>query len=254
MINENKKRYALLDEFRGFMVFCMIFFHGFYVVYDVFEYEIFNDFINFFMPAEPFFAGGFIMLSGVMCGFSKSNIKRGAAVTVIAAAVTVVTVIAAPYIGEIQIYFGILHLLGISMLFCGIFDFALKRIPKWFGLCFNAVLFAVGYFVFDLQNGGRSPKIAIPGELYENGYFSFLGIAGENFSSADYFPIFPWIFIFIFGYYLYKFNIIQNHEKLFLPERVKPLGWLGRHALAIYIIHQPVCYAASYLIKYLLKI
>ena len=141
-------RYALLDELRGFMVFCMVFYHGFFTVYNFFNWQLSADLFQFFSPAEPFFAGGFIFLSGLMCGFSRSNLKRGLLTCGVALGVTACTVAVDYFTGqEIAIYFGILHLLGVGMLFCGLFHFALRRVNKWLGLGLNLVLFTLLYGV-----------------------------------------------------------------------------------------------------------
>ena len=77
--NENPKiRYAFLDELRGFLVLCMI-----------------------ITPAVPFFAGAFITLSGMMCGFSHSNLLRGVKCLAIATVITVVTVWGSNYFEDI---------------------------------------------------------------------------------------------------------------------------------------------------------
>ena len=57
-------RYFLLDEIRGFAVICMVFFHAFYTCFETLSIGFFGDLINFFLPAEPFFAAGFIFISG----------------------------------------------------------------------------------------------------------------------------------------------------------------------------------------------
>lgn len=239
-----KIRYAFLDELRGFMVLCMVFYHGFLTVYSFLELEFSWQLFEFFSPAEPLFAGGFIFLSGLMCGFSHSNIRRGLLACGLAAGVTVVTVLADRLLGtEIAIYFGVLHLLGFSMLFCGLFDFVLKRIPKWLGLFLNLALFVALFGVADNNYNLFGIQAHIPQSWHETPGMFLLGITSENFYSADFFPLIPWLFLFVAGYYAVKTGFIQRFQKLFLPVRCKPLGFLGRHALIIYILHQPVIVA-----------
>ncbi len=246
-----KVRYALLDELRGFMVLCMVFYHGFLSVYMIFGLDFADHLFNFFMPIEPIFAGGFILLSGLMCGFSRSNIKRGAILLVIAGLMTAVTLLVAPYVGAVEIWFGVLHLLGFSMLFCGIFGFALKKINRYVGLVASLLLFALTYG-FDVGDDILSLSSIIPAEWYKNNLLFPLGITPPSFYSADYLPMIPWLFIFITGYFLFKFNIPQRFSRVFEPKRVPPLAFLGRHALIIYILHQPVIYGICMPIYYLL--
>ena len=69
----------------------------------------------------------------------------------------------------------------------------------------------------------------------------------------DYFPIFPWIFLFVAGYFLYRiFHSRGWDEKLFARGNLPVINWLGRHTLPIYLIHQPVLYGLG-LVWYYLK-
>lgn len=238
----SKTRYALLDELRGFLVLCMIFYHGFFSLTQIFGWYASELLFDFFTPVEPFFAGAFVMLSGMMCGFSHSNIRRGAICFGIAIGVTVVTVIGSNWLGSIDIYFGILHLLGFSMLFCGVFNFALKRVNKWVGLIVSLALYIVFHGVHSSYTDFVGISALIPESWYQNPWLFPFGITTESFHSADYFPIIPWLFLFIAGYYLYKFHFVEKHPKIFEPKRIPPLGFLGRHALIIYVVHQPIIY------------
>ena len=56
-----KKRIYLLDELRGLAVFCMVFYHAFYSMSEFFGFEIGTKLLDFFTPAEPFFAALFIV-------------------------------------------------------------------------------------------------------------------------------------------------------------------------------------------------
>ncbi len=238
-----KKRYALLDELRGFMVLCMVVYHGLLSLYQIFGWSAADELFDFFTPVEPIFAGGFILLSGLMCGFSRSNIKRGLLCFSFAIIVSVVTIVGSKMgLGNIAIYFGILHLLGFSMLFCGVFNFILKRINKWVGLLGSGLLFFIFFGIPKGYTDLVGIKDIIPRNLYNSEFLFPFGITSNSFSSADYFPIIPWLFLFIAGYYLYKIHLVEKFSRLFEPKRIVPLGFLGRHALLIYIIHQPIIY------------
>lgn len=239
---EKKIRYALLDELRGFLVVCMIVYHGLLSVYNILGLKTADTLFDFFTPAVPFFAGGFILLSGMMCGFSHSNLLRGVKCFAVALVVSVVTILGSEFLGDIDIYFGILHLLGFSMIFCGVFDFALKRVNKWVGFILAALLFIVFYGVPNDYTDFVGIRNIIPEAWYLNKNLYPLGITAPGFFSADYFPIFPWFFLFLSGYFLYKFKFVEKYSKVFRPKRIKPLGFLGRHALIIYILHQPLIY------------
>ena len=58
-----KKRIYLLDELRGLAVFCMVFYHAFYSMSEFFNIAVGTKLLDFFTPAEPFFAALFIVIS-----------------------------------------------------------------------------------------------------------------------------------------------------------------------------------------------
>lgn len=83
-------------------------------------------------------------------------------------------------------------------------------------------------------------KLIIPAQFYELPWLFPIGICTADFTSADYFPIFPRIFLFLAGTY---FGIFVKSEKLpawVCKTRVKPVAWLGRKALLVYIAYVPI--------------
>ena len=113
MADEAKKkkwRMHMIDEVRGLAVVCMIFYHALYTVGFMFKVKWGVDIIDKLMPAEPWFAGVFIFISGMACNLSKSNLERGVKLGIIALGVTLVTYFRTP---DFLITFGILHMLAI---------------------------------------------------------------------------------------------------------------------------------------------
>ena len=88
---KKKQRIYLLAELRGFAIFCMVFYHAFYTIGIFFNWDWGRVLLNFFAPAEPFFAGLFIFISGICSNLSHSNTERGARLFFIAYILTVVT-------------------------------------------------------------------------------------------------------------------------------------------------------------------
>ena len=69
-----------------------------------------------------------------------------------------------------------------------------------------------------------------------------IGLPNAGFHSADYFPLLPWLLLFLTGMYLSKAlhrHMLARAEKLEIPF----LSWIGRHSLLIYLLHQPVLLA-----------
>ena len=72
-----KGRIHLMDEIRGLCVLLMIFYHAFYTMSMLFHWDLGTKLLVFFSPAEPFFAGLFILISGISSQLSHSNLIRG---------------------------------------------------------------------------------------------------------------------------------------------------------------------------------
>lgn len=249
VININaRRRIYLMDELRGFAVFCMIFYHGFYTLAYLYNIKAGLILLNFFMPAEPYFAALFMFISGISSNLSHSNLKRGFKLLGLSLVVTLVTYVA---VREEAIWFGILHFLSVCMILFGLFKplsdrFKFSVIPV--AVC--AMLFAAtagtssGYIGFSPQLGFLLPEC-----LYRTNWLSPLGIYNENFASADYFPIFPWIFVFAAGTFVGKLAAAGNFPQFAYRSRVPFFSWFGRHALILYLAHQPVIYGICWLVS-----
>ena len=73
------------------------------------------------------------------------------------------------------------------------------------------------------------------------------GFLPFDFYSTDYFALLPWLFLFWAGYFLHFCMGRQRMEPL--RRSVCPaLGWMGRHSLLLYLLHQPVIYGLLALI------
>jgi uncharacterized membrane protein len=247
-----RRRIYLMDELRGFAVFCMVFYHGFYTLAFLYEMRAGLILLKFFMPAEPYFAGLFILIAGVSSDLSHSNLMRGLKLLGIAVAVTLVTWIAVP---QEVITFGILHFLSVCMILYGLLKPLSDRFRfSWAAVAVCALLY-LGTMGISRGYLGLSPAIGfnLPHSLYQTNALAPFGIYSDTFLSADYFPLFPWIFVFAAGTFLGKLAADEKFPAFSYRSRAPFFSWLGRHALIIYILHQPiiygVCYAAEMLIK-----
>lgn len=245
-------RIYLMDELRGFAVFCMIFYHGFYTLGFLYNINLGAFFFRFFMPAEPFFAGLFMFISGIACNLSHSNLSRGLKLLALALGVTLVTWIFVP--ADI-ITFGILHFLAVCMILTGLFKPVLDRYRfSWIPVAVCAVLFV---FTKDLEIGylglTKSLCFALPQALYTSNWLAPLGFHNSAFASADYFPLFPWVFVYTAGVFVGKLAKAGRFPAAVYPSRVPPLSWMGRHALILYLVHQPVIYGVCMLVSWVGK-
>ena len=127
MAEEKKKRIELLDALRGFGVLVMVMHHILYdlIVFCGARFQLFGNVI--FDSLHYIAAGSFLVLAGISSRFSRSNVKRGVKLFLVAMCFTVVTSL--PMI-DLPIRFGVLHLLGASMVFYGLTAEVWNRIPR----------------------------------------------------------------------------------------------------------------------------
>ena len=250
MPKNTSKRLHLLDEIRGFSIICMVFFHGFYLAASIFSSDTASTLYNFFYPAEPYFAGLFILISGIASMLSRSNLKRGLILAGVSLALNIITFLL-PKIGipTPPIYFGILNLLAVCMLLIAALMPLIKKISPLIGMAVCICL----YIVFmNLQKGyiGIPPlSVNLPNAVMNNPYIFPLGIYTSGFASGDYFPVIPWVFVFLFGAHLGVYAQKGKFPKFASNEHIRPLGFVGRHTLIVYIAHQPIIYGICFAIS-----
>lgn len=243
---ENRGRVAFLDDLRGLCLMAMVVYHLFFIMGFLFDMERGMELYNFFSPVQPIFGALFILIAGVCTQFSGRLAKRGLILLACAAAISVATIVLLPRIGiDMPVWFGILHMLAIAKLLSAAGGRALLKIPAIIGLLLSAALF---FYTFTASQGYLSlfgyGQVALPAWLFEHNWLLPLGFHSPNFFMWDYFPLVPFLFIFLFGAFLGK--MVGNH----LPTKslIPPLGFWGRHSLVIYLLHMPLIYGIIYLI------
>jgi uncharacterized membrane protein len=234
MIMNAVLRYPEVDMVRGIAILMMILFHTVFDLsfFGISAVEVSSGFWKYFAYAT---ASLFLLIVGVSLTISHARataslsghrltlkfVYRGAGIFLLGLLVTVVTFL---YLHEGYIVFGILHLIGISVMISPLF-FRFKKYNLVWGLLF----IITGYFLAMIDG----PAWLLP-----------FGIHPATFWSVDYEPVFPWTGIVLFGMgigeYLYPGGVrkfaIPNIPSFF----VEPLAFLGKHSLMIYLIHQPL--------------
>lgn len=239
MAKAKSNRYHFIDEVRGFLVILMIFFHAFYDLSDIFDIAWGVKLYNFFEPAEPIFACIFIFICGISCNLSSNNYKRGVQLLFIAMVISVVTGIIMP---DFAIYFGILHLLAFAILLFALCEPVLDKINWLIGMILSLVLFISTYNLPNGYIGFGSFTLKLPKVLYNSINLLPFGLIPADVNTADYFPIIPYFFIFLCGAF-YGITVRRGRVPNFFSNmHIRPLAFVGRHALIIYIFHQPVIY------------
>lgn len=244
---KDKKRIYLIDEIRGFCIILVVIYHLYYSLAMVFNLETFYDTFNAMRVWQPLLPSAFILISGVSFHLSRNNTKRGLKLLLISALMTLALWIVMP---EQLIWYGILHFLATVNIIFGLLKKYVDKIPALAGIIIFSVLFLLtynvqrGYLGIDGIWSYRLPEI-----LYSTDLTAPIGFYSETFRSADYCPILPWAFMFLIGTILgrYAKKLPASLAKL----HIRPLAFIGRHTLIIYLAHQPVIVGIITLITHL---
>jgi len=243
-------RYGLLDSFRGLVLISMIAYHACWdLVY------IFNMKWSWYRGTGAYIwqqsiCWSFIFLSGFCWSLGRRPLKRGLTVFLAGLLVSVITIIFMP---ENRVVFGVLTLIGTCMLLLIPLEWILKRVPSGPGFIASLLLFICtrninkGFLGFEAWN-----MVRLPEGLYQGKLMTFLGFMEQGFYSTDYFSLFPWVFLFLAGYFFYRIlSRKQGFMEKYLTKGWKPFSFLGRHSLIIYMLHQPVIYGVFMIIEQL---
>lgn len=241
-----KMRFPLIDAVRGLCIAGMVVYHALFDVVELFGFDV-ERFIDFtpLTLIRDIGAGLFIFISGICFHFSHRRMRRFLILFAGGLAVDIATYIVAP---DSAVLFGILTFMSVSGLILTAADGFLTHLPPKTFFVINLFLF-IFFFRMNYAYVGTYSHVwfYMPTVLYRNYFTAFLGFPFDGFSSGDYFPLLPWMFICFAGYFF--FNAAKGSAKLKRAAgiRIPALGVLGRHSLVIYIVHQPVLYGAVWL-------
>lgn len=211
-------RRPLLDLLRGTAVLWMIIFH---FAYDLRLFgwpTIPTDWSLFWWAFPRIIVACFLAVMGAAWVQARKRekdlrpfIKRLLKLSGAALAVSVATYLLFP---ERWVYFGTLHCIAVSSVCLFVFE---KK--KW--LQFLAIALIIASEIF----GMRPPWIDLP------------------HPSMDYIPLFPWLGFAILGMLLSEKIALTSLPESFIKAS-KPVIWLGRNSLKIYLLHQPFIFGA----------
>ena len=244
---KQQTRYYFVDFIRGFAVVNMVIFHFLYDVFVVYGKE--PQWYN--LPGvqiwQQSICWAFIFISGFVWTLgAERNIQRGLLFKLYGLIISFVTLLVSP---AYVIWFGILNFIGCAILFMFLIEKKVKTVsPVWgFGICFILFLLCKR-----IQHGfvgiGGLFQIKLPEILYSTKILTPFGFPFMGFQSSDYFPILPWIFLFLCGYFF--FQIFTQHEtwRNFACFKIPFLSMLGSNTIWIYLAHQPLSMLICFII------
>ena len=179
----------------------------------------------------------FLFIAGCMCTLSRNNLKRGLSYGGVAFAIYAVTLLARV---DVPISFGIIY----CMSACTLVAYLLERLgclPA--GPLAACILFLCFIFFLGLSSGSVGIgdfSLRLPHSIYQVHGFAWLGIPGPGFSSGDYYPLVPFVFMYLVGASMGGWFKRRGYPMWARQASVPLLNFVGRHALLVYAIHQPV--------------
>lgn len=229
-----------IDALRGFTVLSMVAYH---FMYDV--NIIYGRSPNWYREPQVFFwqqciCWCFILISGFVWPWGKSkNLRRGIVINLWGLAITAVSCIAVP---SEAIWFGVLNFIGCAVLLLIPLDKGLKRLNPWLGLALSFLLF---WLFRHVDSGylslGSLFRLDLPRALYTTRLLTPLGFPYPGFRSSDYFPMLPWFFLYLCGYFFHGIFMAHPGWQRPFAGNIPVLGFIGRRALPVYVLHQPLC-------------
>lgn len=228
------KRFWEIDSLRGIAITLMVIsnFLTDLVYFGIYQMSIYSGFWLYFARLV---VSMFIVLAGVSLTISYSRVRkrkakeirkkyflRGLKIFGWGLAITLVTWL---FIRENFVLFGVLHLIGFSIIF-GQFFLRSRYLNLFLGFAFILAGLYLQGFTFGFW------------------WLAWLGFRPEGFFSVDYVPVLPWFGLFMIGMFLGG-TLYPEGKGVFRLKDSKsqlstPLQFLGRNSLKIYLIHQPV--------------
>lgn len=247
MTSTKDNRVYFIDELRGVLIIYVVIYH---LLYDIglfsptVESWLFSDTIQMIRICCT---GALIFISGISCLYSHSNFQRGIKTLGIGMVITLFTYLLAPQ--EI-ILFGIMHFFGVSMIIYALCERILKRIPTLIGILISGFLFLILFRIYYSEISLFGFVLAqFPETFRLHPFLFFLGIFPNSVYSADYYPLFPWIFLFLCGSFTGRIIKEKKAPSLFYKKHSNFLTLAGQHTMIIYLIHQPVLYGLVQLLN-----
>lgn len=293
LLENKKQRFWELDFLRGLCVILMVFDHVMYSVGyampkvgSMLGKTLWDNATNFVTnmywdnPVRTYIRFVvlffFFSICGISCTFSRSNIKRGAMCFFVGCVITFATVLVDKIaLLGVSIYFGVLHMLGISMMLYGVIDklaglivkagrtdkqkSILKTISGYvvptIGLILLIIFFACYYSGLEYDTFGTNvfiedTTVSTIASLFIN-VVPHKGNISGTIGGSDYWPLLPWMAIVFIGGFIGR-GVYKTKAKNYLVKLDgkwnKPVCFVGRHALLVYALHQVVVVALLILI------
>jgi len=220
---------AVLGMIMYHLAFALYFFGGYPVSIFHWTWELFQTLV----------AGTFLTLVGISLSLSWHTLRQRmmpirAIVQhflrrslVIYSCATLITMVTWLLIPQFYVRFGVLHFIAVASLLA----LPLLRFPR-IALLLSPIVLLIPEVFSPLPTG--------------NAFTLWLGFKPASFATLDYFPILPWFGLVLIG--IWVGSVLHLPET---PNRLPRLSRIGRKALLIYLLHQPLVVGFVSLLKFL---
>ena len=236
-MGQKADRFWGVDAARGVAIIMMIVYHSAYDLDTVGGYDI-ESTSGYWALFADVTAGLFLFLVGVSLAISRARttltgwrlfgkyLARGLRILAYGMVLTLVFLA----LGMGVVAFGILHLIGVSIILA--YPFLRLRFTN---LVLGALMFASGQYI-------------LAQDLYAQSFWLLpFGVVPDGVIMPDYRPLLPWFGVVLIG--LFFGNVVYGDGRRpaitedKAPVLARPLLPLGRNSLFIYLIHQPIIIA-----------
>ncbi|MBS0318898.1 MAG: DUF1624 domain-containing protein [Proteobacteria bacterium] len=234
MADKPRARIAVVDHARGLALVAMIAYHF------AFDLRMFglthSDFEHspFWLAARATIVSSFLLLVGIGAVLARRDGRADAwprylrRTLVIAACAGLVTAMSLVMFPGSYIWFGILHAIAVMSLVA----WPLANRPR-LALAAGMVALVAG--------------LTLAAPFFDRLPWSVIGFMTHKPNTEDYVPLFPWIGVMLLGIPVGHGLVRRDFEPLAALARTpRVLGFLGRHSLATYMVHQPIMVGLLY--------
>ncbi len=227
MTGKNAGRIWEIDFLRGIALLLMIIFHLLFNLKEFYGYPVqYNSGVYFYIGKLS--AILFMVISAISSSFSRNNVRRGVKFLAVGMLITAASHLYNPDYG---IKFGILHFIGTCILLYPLF----RGLNKYLLPVLGTIVIILGQYL---------DSIYMP-----HNYLFIFNLTGSAWVSADYYPLLPWLGVFLYGIALGKFIYPERKSLFSFTPPMNPFSYLGEHTLFVYLVHQPLLLMAISLYK-----
>ena len=215
-----------LDALRGVAIVAMVVYHFCFDLryFGVARWDFEHDIR--WLAARTLILSSFLLIAGISAALARRDPAADARwprhVAVIGGAALLVTAASAMMFPRSFIWFGVLHAIALSLLLAR----PLIDRPRA-ALAAGVIVIAAG--------------VMLSSQHFDNRMLGWLGFMTGKPMTEDYVPLFPWSGVLFLGIAAGHALVASNFAMLApLARMPRALRLLGRHSLAVYLVHQPL--------------